>query len=65
VELEDMFVVQPATSPWFGYEWEDEGKPLPDGFRYASNTNEDWLTAEQIEAIIAPIEAEYAKGTLV
>ena len=65
VELDDMYVVQPATSPWFGYEWEDEGKPLPDGFRYASNTNEEWLTPEQIEAIVAPIEAEYAKGTLV
>jgi UDP-N-acetylglucosamine 4,6-dehydratase len=65
VELEDMYVVQPATSPWFGYEWEDEGKPLPDGFRYASNTNEEWLTPEQIETIVAPIEEEYAKGTLV
>ena len=26
VELEDMYVVQPATSPWFGYEWEDAGQ---------------------------------------
>jgi len=64
VELDDMYVVQPATSPWFGYEWEDEGKPLPDGFRYASNTNQEWLTPEQIEAIVAPIEADYLQGTL-
>jgi UDP-N-acetylglucosamine 4,6-dehydratase len=64
VELEDMYVVQPATSPWFGYEWEDQGTKLEDGFRYASHTNEEWLTQEQIEAIVAPIEEEYLKGTL-
>jgi UDP-N-acetylglucosamine 4,6-dehydratase len=64
VELEDMYVVQPATSPWFGYEWEDEGKKLPDGFRYASHTNDEWLAMEEIQAIVAPIEDEYFKGTL-
>ncbi len=64
VELDDMYVVQPATSPWFGYEWDDKGKKLEDGFRYASNTNDMWLTVAQIEAIIAPIEAEYLNGTL-
>ena len=64
VELVDMYVVQPATSPWFGYEWDDDGQKLPDGFRYASHTNDEWLNKEQIEAIVAPIEEEYLKGTL-
>jgi UDP-N-acetylglucosamine 4,6-dehydratase len=64
VELEDMYVVQPATSSWFGYEWEDEGKKLEDGFRYASNTNDEWLNKDEIKAIVAPIEDEYFKGTL-
>jgi UDP-N-acetylglucosamine 4,6-dehydratase len=64
VELEDMYVVQPATSPWFGYEWEDEGTPLEDGFRYASNTNDEWLNMDEIKTIVAPIEAAYLKGTL-
>jgi UDP-N-acetylglucosamine 4,6-dehydratase len=64
VEMKDMYVVQPAVSPWFGYEWEDEGKPLDDGFRYASNTNTEWLSLEQIQDIVAPIEAEFNHGTL-
>jgi UDP-N-acetylglucosamine 4,6-dehydratase len=64
VELEDMYVVQPAVSPWFGYEWEKLGSHLEDGFRYASNTNDDWLTPEQIREIVAPFEQEFENGTL-
>jgi len=64
VELDDLYVVQPAVSPWFGYEWEDEGKPLEDGFRYASNTNDAWLNMDQIKEIVAPIEEEYNNGTI-
>ncbi|MGD2027106.1 MAG: UDP-N-acetylglucosamine 4,6-dehydratase (inverting) [Anaerolineales bacterium] len=64
VELADMYVVQPAVSPWFGYEWEQLGKPLPDGFRYASNTNDQWLTMAQIQEIVAPIEQEFENGNL-
>lgn len=45
-----MFVVQPASAIWFGHYWESLGKPLPDGFRYTSNTNTDWLDVEQINA---------------
>ncbi len=56
VELDDMFVVQPAEAFWFGREWEKEGQLLQDGFRYASNTNPQWLNVEQIREIIAPIE---------
>lgn len=64
VELEDMYVVQPAESLWFGRDWESHGKPLPDNFRYASNTNTDWLTIEKIREIIHPIEEAYRQGTL-
>jgi UDP-N-acetylglucosamine 4,6-dehydratase/5-epimerase len=69
VELEDMFVVMPSMSlpirsvP-LGREWEALGKPLQDGFRYASNTNQQWLTVEQIQHMIAPIEAAYMLGQL-
>ena len=60
VELEDMYVVQPSAELWFGYDWKDNGTSLPEGFRYASNTNKDWLTVDQINEIIAPIEVELA-----
>lgn len=56
VEMEDMFVVQPTAALWFGHEWQDRGLQLPDGFRYASDTNRRWLDVEQINEILAPIE---------
>lgn len=57
VEMDDMFVVQPAVSPWFGYDWQDRGQSLPDGFRYTSDSNPQWLTVEQIRAMVASLEA--------
>jgi len=56
IELADKYVVQPATASWFGYGWEDKGKKLEDGFRYASNTNTEWLSIEQIKKMISPLE---------
>lgn len=64
VELEDMFVVQPEEAFWFGRQWENRGKALPDGFRYASNNNADWLTVDAIQKIVAPIEKAYEEGKL-
>jgi len=64
VELPDMYVVQPAESLWFGRDWETKGSLLSDEFRYASNTNTQWLNVEQIRKIIAPIEADYMAGKL-
>ncbi len=64
VELDDMYVVQPAESLWFGRDWEAKGKLLEDGFRYASNTNTQWLNVQEISKIIAPIEADYLSGKL-
>jgi UDP-N-acetylglucosamine 4,6-dehydratase/5-epimerase len=64
VELSDMYVVQPAEALWFGHEWEHEGRPLPSGFRYASNTNEQWLSVEEIQQIVAPIEEAMVLGKL-
>jgi len=56
VELEDMFVVQPSTALWFGYEWQQRGTSLPDGYRYASNTNPQWLEIGQIQEMVEPFE---------
>ena len=58
IELEDMFVVQPSEALWFGHAWQDKGKPLPEGYRYASDSNSEWLTLDQIKEIVTPIEAE-------
>jgi UDP-N-acetylglucosamine 4,6-dehydratase len=62
VELEDMYVVQPAAALWFGHNWEDLGKPLPDDYHYASDNNTEWLSLEGIKELVAPFEAEPRKG---
>ncbi len=63
VEMEDMFVIQPAEAFWFGRDWEKAGKMLPDGFRYASNTNPQWLTLEQLREMAAPFELQTENGS--
>ena len=62
VELDDMYVVQPAAALWFGHHWQDLGKPLPDDYHYASDNNTEWLSLEGITEMVAPFEAALAKG---
>lgn len=62
VELDDMFVVQPTGTLWFGKEWEKVGKKLPDGFRYASNTNTEWLDLDGIKEMIRPFQEAFEQG---
>lgn len=64
VELDTMYVVQPAEATWFGYSWKDKGKPAPDGFAYTSDNNTEWLDVEGIKKYIAPFEADFAAGKL-
>ena len=58
VELDDRYVIQPAQGPWYVRYWDKKGKPLPEGFHYASNENMQVLSEAQIREMIAPIEAE-------
>ncbi len=62
VELDKMFVVQPAEALWFGYFWKEKGRALPDGYRYASNSNPEWLTIAELKRIIEPLERQQAIG---
>lgn len=64
VELEDMFVVQPSAALWFGHAWQENGRKLPEGFRYASDSNSDWLTQDQIMEIVSSVEAELMNYSL-
>lgn len=38
------------------------GKSLPDGFRYGSNTNTQWLDIGSFKKTIAPFEKAYMNG---
>jgi UDP-N-acetylglucosamine 4,6-dehydratase/5-epimerase len=64
VELDKMFVVQPAEAIWFGYSWQAKGKPLSEGFSYSSDNNTEWLDVEGIKKYIAPFEELFAQGKL-
>ncbi len=62
VEQPDMYVVHPMDTFWSrGHDWQQNGKPVPDGFRYASNTNTQWLSVDQIRQIIAPTNGFFAE----
>lgn len=62
LELEDMFVVEPSGALWFGHGWRSRGKTLPDGFRYTSDTNDQWLDEEQIRDLVRPFEPRVSGG---
>jgi UDP-N-acetylglucosamine 4,6-dehydratase/5-epimerase len=51
IEMDDMYVVQPAH-PWWKRENWSEGKALPEGFRYSSDSNASWLTAEALYELV-------------
>jgi UDP-N-acetylglucosamine 4,6-dehydratase/5-epimerase len=53
VETEDMYVIKPAHSWWPKENW-NGARRLAEGFRYASDSNERWLTAQELEELIAP-----------
>jgi UDP-N-acetylglucosamine 4,6-dehydratase len=52
LELDDMYVVQPPHPWWSGESWV-AGESLPDGFRYTSDTNDKWLSADELQALLA------------
>lgn len=58
VELEDMYVVQPTGTLWFGYGWKEKGTALKEGFRFASDTNEQWMEMEELKQIVEDLQVE-------
>ena len=53
LETEDMYVIQPAHPWWKSENWVG-AKPLAEGFRYSSDTNERWLTRRELEELVTP-----------
>jgi UDP-N-acetylglucosamine 4,6-dehydratase/5-epimerase len=51
VELTDRFVILPAHSWWSQKNW-SEGKRLPDSYSYRSDTNDLWLTRDELHRMI-------------
>lgn len=61
VELDDRFVVKPAHPWWKADNWGD-AKPLPDGFRFASDTNSEWLTVDELRKMVKELDGRGGGG---
>ena len=51
IERDDMFVIPPAQSWWRKENWKGNAS-LPEGFRYASDSNSQWLTSEDLYELV-------------
>ena len=58
LEMDDMYVIQPAH-PWWRKENWKQARPLPEGFRYTSDNNPQWLSAEELYELV---DAEFSAG---
>ncbi len=53
LEFEDYYVIQPDFHWWSASEYEKNGgKSVPEGFRYSSDKNTQWLTVEELKKMI-------------
>ena len=55
LEFDDHYVIQPTLRYWTNQppEYLESGSPCSDGFTYSSDTNDDWLTVQQLQQLIA------------
>jgi len=51
LRLGDRYVLQPDLASW-GYQPPPDGVPVPDGFHYTSDTNDQWFTLEEITKLL-------------
>lgn len=54
VEFDDYYIIQPDFV-WWKRENVNGGKPVPEGFKYSSDTNRQWLSVEELKEIIQRI----------
>ena len=48
----DRYVIEPPFGPSRRARLSSEAEPVPEGFRYASDTNDEWLEIEQMRRLI-------------
>lgn len=60
VEHEDHYVILPSFHEWDvkAHLQKNSGKPCPDGFRYSSDTNTEWLSDEELRKIVGVVSVE-------
>ena len=50
-EFDDYFVIEPEH-PFWSKDIRQDGKPLPEGFRYTSDNNDRWLTRDELKGMV-------------
>jgi UDP-N-acetylglucosamine 4,6-dehydratase len=60
VELDEMYIIQPSHPWWKRGNWV-HARALPQGFRYTSDSNKQWLSHEQLQELIEPGAAVKAR----
>ena len=54
LQLDDRYIICPALSWWSDDAYTVSGATsVPEGFRYASNTNDRWLDADTLLKLLA------------
>ena len=51
LRIGDRYVLQPDLASW-GYTSPDHGVAVPAGFQYSSDTNDEWLSREDFQALL-------------
>ena len=55
-EFDDYYAIYPQFPSWRSMPY-PSGRPVPDGFRYTSDSNPERLTAEQLRAMLPTLQA--------
>ena len=59
LELEDRYIIEPAFAFWNRAPYDNNGaKQVPEGFRYASDTNDEWLDADGLKEFLEAARQE-------
>ncbi|PKG22765.1 UDP-N-acetylglucosamine 4,6-dehydratase (inverting) [Niallia nealsonii] len=51
LEFDSYYIIQPEFD-WWKYENIENAKLMPDGFKYTSDLNTEWLTVDELKALI-------------
>ena len=53
---DDSYVVAPTLAMWGGYE-APAGAPVPSGFSYSSDNNDQWLSIDELRGMLASLDS--------
>lgn len=53
IETDDLYVIQPAHAWWKPLK-RRKARPVPDGFRFTSETNSRWLRGAELQRLVQP-----------